>query len=54
MYEEGSKKHSEALVEAFTKTFQRHMALNLTHRNLLIPKLVKDLFLDIKRKWKII
>ena len=46
----GKEKHSEATVEDFTKTFQRHPALNLEHRNLLISILVEDLLADIKKQ----
>ena len=46
----GKEKHSEAFVKGFTKSFQRHIALNLEHKNLLISILVEDLLPDIKKQ----
>ena len=46
----GKKKHSEDLVEEFTKPFQRHTTLNLQHRNLLIFFLIKDVLPNIKKQ----
>ena len=40
------RKHSEAFVKVFTKTFQGHTALNLEHRSLLISMLVEDFLPD--------
>ena len=44
------EKHSEAIVEGFTKTFQRDTALNLEHRSFLISILVEDLLPDTKKQ----
>ena len=40
------RKHSEAFVKVFTKTFQGHTALNLEYRSLLISMLVEDFLPD--------
>lgn len=37
-------------MEEFTKTFQRHPALNLEHGNLLISVLAENLLPDIKKQ----
>ena len=37
-------------MEEFAQTFQRHLVLNLEHRNLLIFILVEDLLPDIKKR----
>lgn len=39
----GKKKPSETFVEGFTKTFPRHAALSLEHRNLSTSGLVEEL-----------
>ena len=49
MYPE-REKPSEAFVREFTKTFQRHTALNPEHRNLLIYMIVGNPIPDIKKQ----
>lgn len=46
----GERKHSEAIMEGFTKTLQRRTTRNLEHTNLLISILVGNLLPDIKKK----
>ena len=45
----GKEKHSEAVVEGFAKTFQRHTDPNLELRNLLFFSLVEHLLPLIKK-----
>lgn len=52
MYPDGKKKHSEAIVEEFTKICQRHTALNLEHRDLLISILAEMHICIIKKQTK--
>lgn len=44
------RKPSEAFVKRYAKRSQRHPALNLEHRNLLISILVGNLLPDIKKQ----
>lgn len=45
----GERRHSEAIMEGFTKTLQRHTTRNIEHRNLLISILVGNLP-DVKKE----